>query len=572
MKLRKVLSFLSTLVVLVSLTGLAPFATQVAAAQPPTVRSLCDDNAALCTETAEPYNYEGQYTGHDEPSLLFYSNTPGSGNSSVYRLTLPNDPPTQPKQDGTGGTFNFQLHPAFWFGMAMCDSQSFPEFTNTCAADTDANIFDNGDPTSADYIGHHPGTAFMEMQFYPPGWVPWPAGVSCDPTMWCAALNIDSLSQTVAGGVNNDACVNAAGVEYVNFAFITKNGVAHAPADPTTVFQPPFAAITPNPSTDLFMNSGDDLIVDLHDTPAGFQVVINDLTTHQTGSMTASIPNGFAQIKFDPSATNCTSIPYAFHPMYATSSEHTRVPWAAHTYNVAYSDEIGHFEYCNAADPNTGECATAGVTDPGGSDGDEFPCFNASDSTLIQIGGCIGTDTDFDGPEYSATWPGTLSKPGKDRKVNPSPIIFSSPLFRSADNHGNPHDFSNNGFGQDFGHNGLQNYSRVAFEADLPRIEVFGAPNNCNRTTGAGCVNPPNGATFYPIFTTRGGFGACEWQEGGANIPGTQNTFGGTSTAEYGPLLLSTYASANAAGFVNRYNNFRQILPNNPCQAGPGNH
>ncbi len=67
----------------------------------------------------------------------------------------------------------------------------------------------------------------------------------------------------------------------------------------------------------------------------------------------------------------------------------------------------------------------------------------------------------------------------------------------------------------------LQNFSRVAFEADLPRIEVFGAPNNCDRTTGAGCVNPPNGATFYPIFSTRGGFGGCLWQLGGANIPGT---------------------------------------------------
>ena len=68
--------------------------------------------------------------------------------------------------------------------------------------------------------------------------------------------------------------------------------------------------------------------------------------------MTASIPNGFAQVKFDPGAATCTSVPYAFHPMYATSSEHTRIPWTAHSYNVAFSDEMGHFEYCNTADPN----------------------------------------------------------------------------------------------------------------------------------------------------------------------------------------------------------------------------
>ena len=60
--------------------------------------------------------------------------------------------------------------------------------------DSDTNIKDGTDPAAPDYIGKHAGTAFMEMQFYPPGWVSWPAGISCDATKWCAALNIDSLS------------------------------------------------------------------------------------------------------------------------------------------------------------------------------------------------------------------------------------------------------------------------------------------------------------------------------------------------------------------------------------------
>jgi len=64
------------------------------------------------------------YTGHDEPSLLFYSNTAGSGNNATYSMTLPTDPRRFPRQDSSGGTFNFQLHPAFWFGMAICDNQS----------------------------------------------------------------------------------------------------------------------------------------------------------------------------------------------------------------------------------------------------------------------------------------------------------------------------------------------------------------------------------------------------------------------------------------------------------------
>ncbi len=74
--------------------------------------------------------------------------------------------------------------------MAMCDSQSAPNpgASNTapCIPDSDKNIFDSADPDSRHYIGYGPGAAFMEMQFYPPGWVPWPPGVSCDATHWCA--------------------------------------------------------------------------------------------------------------------------------------------------------------------------------------------------------------------------------------------------------------------------------------------------------------------------------------------------------------------------------------------------
>src|SRR5436190_469816 len=79
-----------------------------------------------------------------------------------------------------------------------CDDQSAPNpggssvGTNIlCTPDSDLNIFDGTDSTTPDYIGKHPGTAFMEMQFYPPGWF-----VSCDTTdRWCSALNIDSLSE-----------------------------------------------------------------------------------------------------------------------------------------------------------------------------------------------------------------------------------------------------------------------------------------------------------------------------------------------------------------------------------------
>ena len=499
----------------------------------------------LCTEVWDTEAVFGNdvYVGHDEPSTLFYSNTPGSGNRNQYLLRLPKDPPTRPNQAGTGGTFNFQLHPAFFFGMALCDTQSAPEFTNQCTPDSDTNIFDDADPASPHYIGRHPGAAFMELQFYPPGWAQWPAGNSCDPRLWCAALNIDSFSSDQNRGVSNNAdCLSKVGVEPVNFAFVTRNGMAHAPAGPLSQT---LATFTVDPNRDLLMRSGDAVLVDEFDTAAGFKVVLTDVTSGRVGSMTASVANGFQQVNFQPHATTCSATPYAFHPMYSTSSEHTRVSWTAHSYNVDFSDETGHFQFCNSVDTTTGQCLVAGGHDAGSApDADDVGCFASSQlpAGSVPVSGCLGTDFDFDGVPYFNNWPGTLANPGQDRKIHAQPIRFTSPVT-----------------------NGFTQFDRVAFEADLPRIELQ-VSNPCNRTTGANCVNPPPGAQFYPFFTTHESLGglACNWQEGGAHIAGTANTFGGSSTTEFGPLLTLTYPGA---GFqpIHRINNFRQVLPNNPC-------
>ena len=501
---------------------------------------LCHEGSPLCAETNDLIGYRSEYTGHDEPSALFYSNVPGSGNNANYRLVIPTDPPILPKQDGSGGTFNFQDRIAFWFGMDLCDNQSAPEYTHDpCTPNSDSNIFDGADPTQPDYIGFHPGTAFLEVQFYPPGWVPWLEAISCDPTKWCAAVAIFSFNSDQNNGVNNNAaCLNSVGVEPANFAFITLNGTPHAPAAPLSQT---LSSFTPNSATDLFMDPGDAIDLSIHDSAGGLAVELRDRTSGQSGSMTASVANGFAQVNFDPTASTCTQTPYAFHPMYSTSSEHTRVPWAAHSYNVAFSDEIGHFEYCDHANVH-GKCVNPTNGDNNKKDGDDTSCFNADESLRILIGGCIATDNDFDGVSYQKTWPGSLTDPALDAAVNPASILFTSPTF-----------------------NGGLNYSRAAFEADLPRIEAADFGGICNRTTGAGCVNPPPGSNFYPFFTTRAdGSVGCYWQLGGANIPGTTNTFGGNSTAAFGPLLFLDYP---VAGFTpsHRTNDFRNVLSSNPC-------
>jgi hypothetical protein len=550
-----VLAIIAIVGMLAARTFVATPTTRAAGA--PNNTPLCVQRPQMCTETAEPWNANGQYTGHDEPSVLYYSNTPGSGTSAFSSLTLPTDPVAAPKQNGKGSTWNFQLHPAFWYGMAMCDDQDAPNPTVPCTTG-DQNIFTGTTPGAPDYMGRTPGTAFMEMQFYPPGWGP----VSCTDAngvndgKWCAAMTIDSVqSNSNTGAQNNAACNNLLGPEPVNYAIITKNGVPVAPARPDTGFGNQ-AIRTANT---LEFNNGDKLTVDMHDTPAGFQVVIHDLTTGQSGSMTASTANHFGHALFQPGASTCALVDYAYHPMYSTSSENTRVLWAAHSYNVAFSDEIGHFEYCkhiaafdcakgsdNATDPN-----------PAGNDGDEFPCFNApvnnpNGTVISSLGGCLGTDVDFDGPEYSSTaWPGGA---GAAASQVSTPIQFTSPLF-----------------------NGTTNYNRVAFETDLPRIEFATNPpcqrhisNPADASPGAGCVNPPLGpngaAVFYPLYSTTNSHGVCLWQEGGASIPGTTNNFGGSSTTEFGSLLQSPYPAAVNTVTV-RFNNFRNVLSSNPCPA-----
>lgn len=519
----------------------------------------CDqNNAGFCTELRHDHQFNGHYSGHDEPALLFYSNKPGSGNNAVYHFTLPVDPPVPPQQDGSGGTFNFQLHDASWFGMVLCDTQSSPNFTHVCVPNTDANIFDNPDPNAPDFIGHHPGSAFLELQFYPPGGVN-----SCsDPVKWCVAMVIFSLNvQDLTGAVNNLNCQTKVGLEPSNFAFVTTSGVAQTAADPLNGdINNKFGIF---PGTTFQMDSGDNVAIDLHDTPEGLQVIIQDQTAGTTGSMTASIANGFAQVNFDPDTDpahpkTCSSTPYAFHPMYSTSSEHTRASWTSHTYNITFSDEIGHFELCNAVDQEGGNCIQAGADDPGGLDDDDSECFTGDFVALFglqPIGSCIGGDFDFDGASYQRRWAGT-GPASMDANLKPTPIRFTSPQFRRQ---GNGNDDK------------LNDYNRVAFELDLAGIEFESNPACDVFNGGQGCTNPPAGAAFYPLFSTMRDHGNCQWQLGGASIPGTTNNFGGSSTTEFGPISgvafaePATPAQPNGSSLI-IFGNYRRILPENPCR------
>jgi hypothetical protein len=515
---------------------------------------LCQSRSSLC---ADAYDNPGdEYVGHDEPSVLFKSGVRGSGNDITYTVVLPKEPKTQPTASGaTGSTWNFQLRPTFWFGLTLCDSESSPEFTKTCTPDSDRNDLVGTNPAAPDYIGKHPGNAYMELQFYGPGYVPQFEGFGCTAHQYCAAMTIDSRTLDQNTGIENtSACDDyiLGGPEPINWAYVTRSGQSQAPANPLftgTFSAPNLSAVNPDLTKDLLMSPGDRIRIHMHDTAAGFRTDLTDLSTGQSGSMTASTANGFAHILYTPDATSCTEAPYAFHPEYSTGNPRGNT-WSAHTYNVAMSDEIGHFENCLSVDANF-NCSSPGSQDPVlDEDDDNNFCVPAADSTLVKINGCFSDDEDFDGQSYRNDWPGTDRNVARDRALHPSPVMFTSPVA-----------------------NGRTDYSTIAFETDLPRIEAADSQDNppfCNRLTGADCVNPPHGAQFYPIFTTTLAGGTCMWQEGGRYLPGTVKSFGGTSTTEYGPLLNTVYPTT---GFTTatRFNNFNSGDLSNPCRAG-GHH
>ena len=468
-----------------------------------------------CTEIAandeNGFEDNGHYIGHDEPDIGFFSGKHGSGNSMSYRMVLPKDPKAPAAPSFSGPTHEFQLTPAVWFGLVMCDTQSYPEGAKVCPPDSDRNIQVPPRP-------NHAGAAFTELQFYPPGYSP---AISCDPTKWCTAFTIDSLQAQYGalsgpGGVPG-AKTNPNCTEPVNFAYLTHSGKPGGPPGPD---QQTNATFTPTPDT-LMMSSGDVIQVDMRDTPAGYLTSVTDLTTHQHGSMKASVANGFRQIVWDPVNFTCNGAPYAFHGMYDTAAAPLRsgqpqawTTWSAHTDNVAYDVETGHFE-------------------PPDTDTDDPPCF-----TGPVIPGCVGADVDFDGYPYHADWPN------------------GSPNFPTANYITSPRTPA---FFERFG----ATYPTTRFEVDLPRIEEAdnGGGLTCDHHTGANCTNPPKGAAFYPwyhLLRPPAQLGTrCAWALSN-NMPGQLSNFGGEK-AGWGPLELTNY------GFDLRYHNFARTIQN-PCQ------
>ena len=194
----------------------------------------------------------------------------------------------------------------------------------------------------------------------------------------------------------------------------------------------------PNGNT-LLMNPGDTISIHMFDAPApggghAFEVVINDLTTHQTGFMQASAANGF----MTTSASDCAGNPFNFEPEYNTAAKGNIIPWAALTTDISTEFETGHFEACTSlSDPidnpfdgnDTGgafnQCngpyenagpADSTTTETGDAmcyaQGDTHPNYDGlgTSTAPVQVSHCQDNifqngDLDFDGTPYWKEWP-----------------------------------------------------------------------------------------------------------------------------------------------------------------------
>lgn len=482
-----------------------------------------------CPDVVNPQQVFGHYVGHDEPNVLFYSNKPGSGTRERYQLTLPKSPPPPtPGMPVNARSYSFELQVAPWFGMALCADRSFPELLKTCTPDSDVNIVN---PKTSPY---HAGSAYLELQFYP----------YCMGTHWCAATNIWSYYvNPVTGQQLNPTCQDkVGGVELDNFAFLTLSGKPLGPPNPLNSTA---ATFTPKAASTLLMGQGDHVTVTVADTKAGLLMQAQDHTSGRTGSMVASAANGFAQMAFaPPPSTTCKSIPYSFHPMYSTSSPATRSTWTAQTYNIAYSDETGHFDYCSQAN-SQGQCT--GFEGAGRyrkpADSLDSGC-QTTDPAVFPYQGCGGNDYGFDGTSNIPDWP--------DGKPNhPTPWTFTSPVT---------------------GPNYTTNYQRAAFENDLPLNESStGSQPHCSQfiRVPGGCTDMPltdegKPAAFYPFFSTTK-INGCSWVEGN-DIPGvTVNDFG--KQKQYGGYVNGYYYTVLGGKGLQYNPDFRQILNYNPCPA-----
>jgi hypothetical protein len=310
------------------------------------------------------------------------------------------------------------------------------------------------------------------------------------------------------------------------------------------------------------MNPGDTITFHMYDAPApgggkAFEVVMDDLTTHQSGFMQASAANGF----MNTSSADCSGTPFNFQPEYNTAKAGNINPWGADQVDISTEFETGHWESCtslsdpipNPLDPSDGstlynECAgpyeNAGPPDNTTPETGDSLCWYAGDThpgydgpgtstppdtitacqdNLIQNG-----DLDFDGTPYWTEWPTGLT-----------PTRYPSSFLEL--------------FPTSYG----RQYSQYRIQTDIALSESTCAGNTLpgGGGTTSGCTVPPQGpGHFYPYWSQLHVGGFCALEFGNVSSGFGVNDLG--RWAQYGTDQFNTYG----------YPQFIGPTHNNPCR------
>src|SRR6266702_8387086 len=109
MKLRRLVAIPGTALLVGATLATANLAAAPAAAGAGQHAAINCEYSGMCAEVANSADVFGsEYVGHDEPSVVFYSNVAGSGNHMAYSLQLPRDPsPAHPNTPGK--SYQFEL-------------------------------------------------------------------------------------------------------------------------------------------------------------------------------------------------------------------------------------------------------------------------------------------------------------------------------------------------------------------------------------------------------------------------------------------------------------------------------